>query len=58
MAEPSLPWERPKPENGRLRTSDRVVLAGILFVLRALIQWREVPTEIGLLRQDLLAKAG
>lgn len=49
-------WERmapllpPAPERrhrhpGRLRVSDRVALAGVLFVLRTGVAWRDVPAE-------------
>ncbi|MFF4180644.1 IS5 family transposase [Streptomyces sp. NPDC001750] len=49
-------WERvapllpPAPERrhrypGRLRVPDRVALAGILYVLRTGVAWRDVPTE-------------
>lgn len=42
-----LPPEPPKPKGGRPRVPDRVALAGILFVLRTGIQWRDVPAEMG-----------
>ncbi len=45
--EPLLPPEPPGPKGGRARVPDRVVLAGILFVLRTGIQWRGVPAEMG-----------
>lgn len=49
-------WERvapllpPAPERrrrypGRLRVPDRVALAGVLFVLRTGVAWRDVPAE-------------
>ncbi|MFJ6798911.1 IS5 family transposase [Streptomyces sp. NPDC091268] len=49
-------WERvapllpPTPERrrrhpGRLRVPDRVALAGVLYVLRTGVAWRDVPTE-------------
>ena len=44
---PLLPPEPLKPKGGRPRVPDRVVLAGILFVLRTGIQWRDVPAEMG-----------
>ncbi len=47
MIEPLLPPERAKPKGGRPRAPDRAALAGILFVLRTGIQWREVPAELG-----------
>ena len=46
MVGPLLP-ERPKLKGGRPRASDRAVLAGILFVLRTGIQWRDLPMELG-----------
>lgn len=50
-------WERvapllpPVPERrrrypGRLRVADRMALAGVLYVLRTGIAWRDVPTEV------------
>lgn len=53
---PDVLWERvvtllpPAPERrrrypGRLRVPDRVALAGILFVLRTGVAWRDVPAE-------------
>ncbi|WP_420823321.1 transposase [Streptomyces fulvoviolaceus] len=30
---------------GRLRVPDRVTLAGVLYVLRTGVAWRDVPTE-------------
>jgi transposase len=44
---PLLPPKPPKPKGGRPRVPDRVALAGILFVLRTGIQWRDVPAEMG-----------
>ena len=44
---PLLPSEPPKPKGGRPRVPDRVALAGILFVLRTGIQWRDLPAEMG-----------
>ncbi|MFD3621110.1 transposase, partial [Streptomyces sp. NPDC058676] len=49
-------WERlapllpPTPERrrrhpGRLRVPDRVALAGVMYVLRTGVAWRDVPTE-------------
>ncbi|WP_420711964.1 transposase [Streptomyces sp. MMG1533] len=49
-------WERvapllpPPPERllrhpGRLRVPDRMALAGVLYVLRTGVAWRDVPTE-------------
>ena len=47
VVEPLLPPERLKPKGGRPRASDRAALAGILFVLRTGLQWRELPMELG-----------
>ena len=47
MIEPLLPPEPPKPKGGRPRLSDRVALAGILFVLRSGIPWEMLPQEMG-----------
>ena len=44
---PMLPCEPPKPEGDRPCVPDRVALAGILFVLRTEIQWRDVAAEMG-----------
>jgi transposase len=44
---PLLPPEPPKPKGGRPRVPDRLALAGILFVLRTGIQWRDAPAEMG-----------
>ncbi len=40
---PWLPPERPKPKGGRPRLPDRAVLAGIVFVLRHGLRWRDLP---------------
>ncbi len=45
--QPLLPAEPLRPKGGRPRVPDRVALAGILFVLRTGIQWRDVPAEMG-----------
>ena len=45
--EPLLPPEPLHPKGGRPRVPDRVALAGIIFVLRTGIQWRDVPAEMG-----------
>lgn len=47
VVEPLLPPARPYPKGGRPRVPDRIALAGILFVLRTGIQWRDVPAEMG-----------
>ena len=45
---PSLPPERPKPKGGRPRLPDRAARAGIVFVLRHGLRWRDLPQELGL----------
>lgn len=45
--EPLVPAKPPRPRGGRPRVPDRVALAGIIFVLRTGIPWRDVPTEMG-----------
>src|SRR4051794_27511343 len=44
---PLLPRRPPRPKGGRPRVPDRSALAGIIFVLRTGIQWRDVPAERG-----------
>jgi transposase len=44
---PYLPPERPKPKGGRPRLPDRAVLAGIVFVLRHGLRWKDLPRELG-----------
>ena len=44
---PLLPPERPKPQGGRPRVSDRAALTGILFVLQSGIPWEMLPLEMG-----------
>ncbi|MFI0507748.1 transposase [Streptomyces sp. MMS20-AI2-20] len=44
------PRLRPAPQPrhrcpGRLRVPDRVALAGVTYVLRTEVAWRDVPTE-------------
>ena len=46
-AEPLLPLAPPRPRGGRPPVPDRVALAGIVFVLRTGIRWRDVPAEMG-----------
>ncbi|MGW1047436.1 transposase [Streptomyces sp. NPDC002547] len=41
---PSAP-ERRRRYPGRLRVPERVALAGVLFVLRTGVAWRDVPAE-------------
>lgn len=45
--QPLLPPERPKPQGGRPRVSDRAALTGILFVLSSGIPWEMLPQEMG-----------
>lgn len=42
---PSAP-ERRHRNPGRLRVPDRVALAGVMYVLRTGVAWRDVPAEI------------
>ncbi len=44
---PLLPPERPKPQGGRPRVSDRAALSGIIFVLKSGIPWEMLPQEMG-----------
>ena len=56
VIEPILP--RPKPRRrrhpGRRPTDDRVVLRGILFVLKSGIAWEDFPREMGCCGMTLL----
>ena len=45
--EPWLPRERPKSKGGRPRIPDRAALAGIVYVARLGVRWRDVPRELG-----------
>ena len=45
--EPLLPRERPKPDGGRPRVSNRACLTGIVFVLKTGAPWRFIPEELG-----------
>lgn len=49
LIEPSIPTRSPPaPRNaGRPRTPDRVVLSGIVFVLRSGISWTQLPRTLG-----------
>lgn len=47
LIEPHLPPDKPPGTNGRPRVPNRVVLNGILFVLRTGCQWKMVPHEYG-----------
>lgn len=44
---PIIPKKGPDPRGGRPRASDRACLAGIVFVLRTGIAWRDLPAELG-----------
>jgi transposase len=45
LIEPILPPDKPLGANGRPRVPNRVVLTGILYVLRTGCQWKMVPGE-------------
>ena len=45
--EPLLPKWTPDPKGGQPRLGDRKALTGILFVLKAVIQWEDLPFEMG-----------
>ena len=45
LIEPILPPDKPPGANGRPRVPNRVVLNGILYVLRTGCQWKMVPGE-------------
>lgn len=47
LIEPHLPPDKLPGTNGRPRVLNRVVLKGILFVLRTGCQWKMVPREYG-----------
>lgn len=47
VVEPSLPRWKPCPKGGQPRKSDRVCLAGIIFVLKTGIGWEHFPQEMG-----------
>ena len=47
LIEPLLPKRPPKPVGGLPHLEDRVVLTGILFVLRTGIPWEYLPKEMG-----------
>jgi hypothetical protein len=47
LIEPLLPMPLPKPQGGRPRLTDRVCLAGIIFVLRTGIPWQMLPKRLG-----------
>ena len=43
--QPIIPAPPPKKKTGRPRVNDRIVLDGILYVLRTGCQWKQVPKE-------------
>ncbi len=45
--DPHLPDPKPSPKGGRPRVGNRSTVAGILFVLRHGIPWRDLPLELG-----------
>jgi transposase len=45
LIEPILPPDKPPGANGRPRVLNRIVLNGILYVLRTGCQWKMVPRE-------------
>ena len=47
IVEPLLPKEKPKPNGGRPRISDRKALTGILFILKTGMPWEMLPQEMG-----------
>jgi transposase len=47
LVEPLLPKHLPNSKGGHPRTSDRVCLTGILFVLKTGIAWEDFPHEMG-----------
>ena len=47
LVEPILPKHTPSPKGGQPRTSDRVCLTGILFVLKTGLPWEDFPQEMG-----------
>ena len=47
LIEPLLPMPLPKSQGGRPCLTDRVCLAGIIFVLRTGIPWQMLPKRLG-----------
>ena len=47
IIEPLLPKHTPSRRGGRPRTPDRIVLTGIVFILRTGIPWEYLPQELG-----------
>ena len=45
--QPAIPPLPPKKKSGRPRVQDRIVLDGIIYVLRTGCQWKQVPKEFG-----------
>jgi transposase len=44
---PHLPPHPHSPKGGRPRVDDRAALTGILFMLREVLRWQSLPTEMG-----------
>jgi transposase len=47
LIEPRLPQRPPRSKGGRPPVPDRVVLTGILFILKTGIAWEDLPEEMG-----------
>jgi transposase len=47
LIEPLIPKHKPSPKGGQPPVSDRVCLAGLLFVLKTGIGWEDFPQEMG-----------
>ena len=47
VIEPLIPKHKPRPLGGRPPVNDRMVLTGILFVLKSGIPWEMLPQEMG-----------
>ena len=47
VVKPLLPKRRPRPKGGRPPLDDRLVLTGIVFVLKTGIPWEDLPQELG-----------
>jgi transposase len=47
VIEPLISKQKPRPRGGRPPVSDRMVLTGILFVLKSGIPWEMLPQKMG-----------
>lgn len=47
LIQPLAPPEPPRRKGGRPRIPDRLVLNGVLFVLKTGIAWEDLPQELG-----------